>query len=87
MPDSLEILTLAVEPSFARRGIATLLLTHITEQARKPCFLEVAMTNTPAYCLYKKCGFAEVNRRKKYYFAPLCGQSVDAIVMKKPCVI
>jgi ribosomal-protein-alanine N-acetyltransferase len=81
--DFMEILTLAAEPAFARRGVATLMLKHIMEKYPKPCFLEVAVTNTPAYCLYKKLGFSEVNRRKKYYSSLLRGEGVDAIVMKK----
>ena len=39
--------------------------------------LEVRDSNEAAIKLYEKCGFEEINRRKKYY------GDEDAIIMKK----
>ncbi len=80
--DEVEILTLAVDPSQQRQGIARQLLAAM--EARHPetrCFLEVAVTNQPAIVLYQQCGFQEIARRTGYYRQG--GKPVDAIVMQK----
>ena len=41
--------------------------------------LEVRETNTPAISLYKKCGFLNVGKRKKFYTNP----AEDAIILTK----
>ena len=72
-----EILNIAVAPRFRRRGIANLLLGH---ELASGCsyFLEVRESNVAAQTLYRKFGFEEVGRRKKYYANP----PETAIVMR-----
>ena len=72
-----EILNIAVAPRFRRGGVATLLLR---EELASGCtyFLEVRESNVAAQTLYRRFGFSEVGRRKKYYANP----SETAIVMR-----
>jgi Acetyltransferases len=66
--DEVEILNVAVDDAFRRRGVASKLIhsfpqTHI--------FLEVRESNLPARALYEKLGFVVVGRREKYYDDPV----------------
>ena len=72
-----EILNIAVAPRFRRRGVADLLLSS---ELASGCsyFLEVRESNVAAQTLYRKFGFKEVGRRKKYYANP----PETAIVMR-----
>jgi ribosomal-protein-alanine N-acetyltransferase len=83
--DEAEILTLAVDEPWRRRGIGrTLLDAAIAEAARRGAaamLLEVGVLNTAARELYAECGFAAVGRRRKYYRGP--NGSEDALVMKR----
>ena len=67
---------------FKRRGIGTLLIKKMTEVCRKKDIfeinLEVRVSNLAARQLYKKLGFLENGRRKKYY-----ENTEDAILMTK----
>jgi ribosomal-protein-alanine N-acetyltransferase len=78
-PDEAEILNLAVEPGWRRRGIGSALLNAVAEQARGTIFLEVAEPNTPAIALYRKLGWAQAGVRPGYYDHG----TVNAVVMKK----
>lgn len=83
--DEAEILTLGVDPSARRRGVATALLeTSLTALAGEniaSMFFEVAQDNAPACDFYRAHGFCEVGRRSGYYQrAP--GLRCDAIVMR-----
>jgi ribosomal-protein-alanine N-acetyltransferase len=66
-----EILTLAVPPTFRRRGIARLLLAGIADrcigEGRSRLLLEVAEDNAGALALYRGADFVEVGRRPGYY--------------------
>jgi len=80
-----ELLTLAVNPAFQRRGIARRLLAAWLE-ADKPeaeiAFLEVAADNHAAIALYRSTGFTRRGLRKAYYMrnnAP----PVDAVLMSQ----
>ena len=79
--DEMQIANIATHPDFRRLGIAKMLLSSLFEEAKNGniCVitLEVRHTNTPAICLYKKCGFSEVGKRKNYYKNPV----EDAILM------
>jgi ribosomal-protein-alanine N-acetyltransferase len=73
-----ELLNLAVEPGFRRRGIATMLLRDLVTRHPGAVFLEVRESNTGALAFYQALGFREVARRRGYYSTPPEG----AVVMK-----
>jgi ribosomal-protein-alanine N-acetyltransferase len=69
--DEMHIATIATHPDFRRQGIARKLLSHtllhaIKEGARSS-FLEVRENNLVAQEMYRKFGFEEAGRRKRYY--------------------
>ena len=72
-----EVLQIAVLPSYQGRKIATALFDFLP--ADKEIFLEVRESNKPALLFYKKEKFEEIARRKAYYHVPV----EDAIVMKR----
>jgi ribosomal-protein-alanine N-acetyltransferase len=71
-----EILNLAVDPAFRRRGIAAALLASLPPQR---VFLEVRASNLPARQLYEKAGFRAIAIRRSYYHNP----PEDGIVMER----
>jgi len=81
-----ELLNLAVDQNFRRRGIGKFLLesllksrTKTSETGAGVCvFLEVRESNKIARAFYKQFGFHEVSMRSKYYDRP----AESAIVMK-----
>lgn len=79
-----EVLTLAVDPRFQRRGVARRLLTSLisrcAERGVGRVLLEVAEDNVAAISLYNKEKFQKDGVRPRYYKA---GRScpVDAILM------
>ena len=75
-PDEHEILNLAIEPDYRRRGIARALLRERIKSGA--WFLEVRESNLPAIRLYESLGFRPVGHRNNYYFDP----REPAIVMK-----
>ena len=78
-PDEAEILNIAVDPAFRRRGVGSALLTALCEQAQGTIFLEVAEPNLPAIALYRKHGWEYAGLREGYYDHG----TVNAVVMKK----
>lgn len=74
-----QIYNIAVAPEARGRGVGESLLRHLIEKAEaRGCDtvnLEVRAGNDAAMGLYKKLGFEEVGRRKKYY------NGEDAILM------
>ena len=78
-PDEAEILNLAVDPVWRRRGVGSALLAAVVERAQGAIFLEVAEPNFPAIALYRKQGWVDVGRRDGYYNQG----TVNAVVMKK----
>ena len=79
-PDEAEILNIAVDPAWRRRGTASALLEAVAKQARGTIFLEVAEPNAPAISLYRKHGWVAAGLRPGYYNHG----TVNAVVMKKP---
>ena len=79
LPDEAELLNLAVDPEFRRRGIASGLLKALIQAARGVIFLEVAESNAVAIALYLKLGWEQAGLRKGYYHHG----NINAIVMKK----
>jgi [ribosomal protein S18]-alanine N-acetyltransferase len=79
--DTCDLLRVAVSPAYRRRGIASELFTVLRAQMeRRPgarVLLEVAADNRPALAFYSRLGFAEIDRRRRYY-----ANSVDAVVMQ-----
>ena len=73
-----ELLTLAVDPEFRRRGIARRLIGTLTSSHTGTLWLEVRESNDAARKLYKTLNFHEMGRRLGYYRDS--GES--AIVMK-----
>ena len=80
--EEMEILNLAVRPEARRAGVASKLLHSMLCDCRtngvQQGFLEVKESNAPAIDLYRKFGFNQVGRRKKYY--PDTGE--DALVLR-----
>lgn len=69
--DEAHITILAIYPDFQGQGLSTLLLSKLLEEAQNKnltrATLEVGENNNKAINLYKKFGFHEAGRRKKYY--------------------
>jgi ribosomal-protein-alanine N-acetyltransferase len=69
--DEAHVATIATHPDFRRMGIAKRLLSHVLqkliEQGARSSFLEVRESNLPAQELYRKFGYEETGRRRRYY--------------------
>lgn len=82
--DEGEILTIATDPSYRRKGIARNLLASIVDElsdgALTVLFLEVGVTNEAAIALYKSCGFEPVGKRTAYYHH--ADGREDALIMR-----
>jgi len=80
-----EILTIGVDPRYARSGLGWRLMRAALREARDKAadsmFLEVDETNAPAVCLYRKLGFAKVGERRAYY-QNADGVRTGALVMR-----
>ena len=77
-PGEVQLINMAVEPSFHRMGLGKRLLDHFLDQvpAKSSVFLEVNRGNFPAINLYLGAGFEDVAIREAYY-----RDGSDAIVM------
>ena len=66
-----ELLTLAVPQARRGEGLGRRLVEAGMDLARRAgaeeMFLEVSDRNAPAEALYRKCGFTDAGRRKRYY--------------------
>ena len=80
-----ELLTLAVDPTFQRQGVARAIMqdwiASITPIAQT-AFLEVAADNHPARALYAGFGF-ELSATRRGYYARQSAQAVDAFVLRR----
>lgn len=80
-----EILTIAVDPAFRRKGLARALVEAAAAAARlagaEAMFLEVADDNAAALRLYEAAGFARAGLRRGYYDRGPQGRA-DALVMR-----
>ncbi|MEA5050382.1 MAG: ribosomal protein S18-alanine N-acetyltransferase [Oscillospiraceae bacterium] len=81
--DDAHINELGVEPGARRRGIGGALVRAAEDRARlERCAvlsLEVRESNAAAAALYRKCGFRDVGRRRRFYTDPV----EDGIIMLK----
>lgn len=79
----LQILKVAVDPAYRRRGIAAELMTRVAEDARNlganRCSLEVRASNAGAQQLYKALGLKPLGTRPRYY-----QDHEDALIMEGP---
>ncbi len=79
--DEAEITSFAVRETCRKKGIGTKFLKELIEYIRadgaKIAYLEVRESNVAAQQLYRKCGFSEIGRRKRFYQKPV----EDAIAM------
>jgi ribosomal-protein-alanine acetyltransferase len=76
-----DLLRVAVHPDRRRHGVARRLCDEILAGVGPACtrvLLEVAADNLAAMALYSRLGFAEIDRRRRYY-----GGLVDAVVMER----
>lgn len=73
------VATIAVDPSYQRRGIGSALLRACETQARLPRVkLTVRISNDGAISLYKKAGYQTIDIWKRYY-----SNGEDGLVMEK----
>ena len=83
VPDSTDILNVAVSPDHRGCGIGRALLTELEQRLRQQgvteVLLEVRPSNAPAIALYTSLGFVQVGRRPNYYLNP----REDALILKK----
>lgn len=64
----LDIVSIATDPAWHRRGYAQSLISACQKDPRvQKIALEVDFENIPAIALYRRCDFATVNVRKAYY--------------------
>ncbi|MGZ4678175.1 MAG: ribosomal protein S18-alanine N-acetyltransferase [Acidimicrobiia bacterium] len=80
-PDEAHVTTIAVDPEWRRRHVATALLVELTREAIDRGFtamtLEVRAGARDAQALYRRFGFTPEGARRDYYQHP----TEDAIVM------
>lgn len=85
--DTVELLTLAVDPAGRRHGTGGLLVRDFLADAKRRgatnAFLEVAEDNIPAISLYKREGFVPEAVRRDYYRRH-GNIRVDALVLRHP---
>ena len=76
----MHVTTMAVDPSFQRRGIAHELMDHCMDVARAlgctTASLEVRISNEAAQQLYASYGFVVAGRKARYY-----PDGEDALIM------
>jgi ribosomal-protein-alanine N-acetyltransferase len=77
-PDELEILNVAVDPPYRRRGVGRSLIQELVVKYPGNVFLEVRQSNFAAQKLYHSLGFQVIAVRQNYYYSP----DESAIVMK-----
>ena len=80
-PGEREILNLAVDPAWRRRGMARRLLDAELSRSKTQWFLEVRESNAGARRFYESLGFREAGRRENYYPTLAEGSPEGAIVM------
>lgn len=78
-----DIQTVAVAPAHQRRGLGTVLLGALIDEARRrratEMLLEVRVDNEPALALYRRHGFERIARRRGYFGAG----HIDGLVLRR----
>ncbi len=89
LPFEIEILCIAVDPGYQRRGIASSLLTSLEQgdvrEDIERIILEVAENNRKAIFLYERLKFCKIGIRRNYYV--IGGKRIDAQLMEKRCCL
>lgn len=84
--DECEIIAVAVDQQYQRKGIARKLLDYLPDYLLREhihtIFLEVAEDNLAAIALYQAAGYEEHGKRKAYY-RRWHGRRVDALLFRK----
>jgi ribosomal-protein-alanine N-acetyltransferase len=79
--DELHVNTIAVDPAFRRRGLATDMMRHVMAEAvrdgARRATLEVRRSNAAAIALYERLGFRACAVRPRYYSRP----DEDALIL------
>lgn len=69
--NEVHIATIATHPDFRRMGIGSRLLSHTLlqalEEGARSSFLEVRESNLAAQEMYRRFGYEEAGRRRRYY--------------------
>ncbi|HEX2991272.1 MAG TPA: ribosomal protein S18-alanine N-acetyltransferase [Anaerolineales bacterium] len=69
--NEVHIATIATHPDFRRMGIGSRLLSHTLlqalEEGARSSFLEVRESNLAAQEMYRRFGYEETGRRRRYY--------------------
>jgi ribosomal-protein-alanine N-acetyltransferase len=82
LPPEAELELIAVAPQAQRQGVAGRLFAALAKELYTTkvfgIMLEVRASNYPAIELYRRLGFAETGRRKRYYRDPM----EDAVQMR-----
>ena len=79
LPDEGEVLNIAVDPAYRRRGVGKALLNELRVRVQGEIYLEVAENNKPAIGLYAGLGYGAIAVRRGYYSQG----RISGIVMKK----
>lgn len=78
-----DMMNLAVDPAFRRRGVGQSLVRALIgalgKHGNHSLSLEVRASNAPALALYQNLGFSQVGRRPNYYRNP----KEDALILRK----
>ena len=85
--DEMQVMNVAVHPSYRRRGLARRLLAFAMARAARAgarrALLELRAGNREALALYESLGFRSLGVRRAYYAEP----TEDALVLaREPCV-
>ena len=88
LPDHLQILTMAVNPDFRRRGIATQMLKHLlsklTSARRSSVYLRIDERNLPAQMFAKSCGFVVETTDHHFFSEPVADAYQMCLRQKSP---
>ncbi|MBN2322487.1 MAG: ribosomal protein S18-alanine N-acetyltransferase [Spirochaetes bacterium] len=79
----IHLINIAISPSFQHKGLGTLLIEHLFNNAKRRnagyCYLEVRPSNAKAIRFYQRSGFFVIGLIENYY----AQEKEDAIVMGK----
>ncbi len=87
--DELEILNVAIHPSFQQQGHGRRLLQFVLTEAHRThtvstVYLEVRESNEAAHHLYRSLGFLVVGERRNYYRTPQGRETAVLMARKLP---